>query len=50
MNENVTADDRVEPAARFPPMNVGLDTFDVIHLLGGCASLEGLQRGRINVH
>ena len=38
MNENVTADDRVEPAGRLPRMNVGLDTVDVIHPFSGRAT------------
>jgi hypothetical protein len=50
MNENVTADDRVEPAARLPLMNVGLDTFDVIHPFSGRASIERPQCDRVNVH
>jgi hypothetical protein len=38
MNENVTADDRVEPAGRLPRMSVGLDTADVIHPFSGRAT------------
>ncbi len=50
MNENVTTDDRVEPAARLPPMNIRLDAIDIFHSFSGRASLEGLQCGRIDVH
>lgn len=34
MNEDVTADDRVEPAPRLPSMNVGLDALDMLYPLG----------------
>jgi len=50
MNQDVTADDRVEPAARPPAMNVGLDAFDVLHPFSRRAGLEGCQRRRINVN
>jgi hypothetical protein len=50
MNENVTADDRVEPAAWLPAVDVRLYAFDVFHPFSGRASLEGFQCGRINVH
>ncbi len=50
MNEDVTADDRVEPAARRPAMNVGLDAADVARPFSGRASREGLECGRVDVH
>ena len=50
MDEDVTADDRVEPPDRPPPMNVGLDAFDVVHPCRGRSGFERLQGRRVDVH
>ena len=50
MNEDVSANDRVEPAARLPLMNVGLDALDVLDPFIARASREGRECGRIDVY
>ena len=50
MNENMSADDRIESAAWPPLMNVGPNALDIRDPFIGRASCEGLQCGRINVH